>query len=64
MAKHQRWTTVITSRPEENGKLDGWVGVSSASLDEFRSGTVHGRKVVADNHCTPDCPSAGPDCGR
>ena len=47
---HTRWTTVL------DGDLKDWVGVSEATIAELETGVVHGRRVAADQHCTPDCP--------
>jgi len=57
---HRRWTTVLSNsdRDRREGRdMKGWVGVSDATLSDFESGVVHGRRVDADAHCTPDCPA-------
>lgn len=48
---HRRWTTVLDA-----GELKDWVGVSDATLADFRRGVVHGRRVTVDAHCVADCP--------
>jgi hypothetical protein len=56
---HRRWTTVLSNSADDDraGRdMVGWVGVSDAPVDDFQRGTVHGRKVDADQHCTTDCP--------
>lgn len=57
---HRRWTTVLSNsdRDRQEGRdMRGWVGVSDATLADFASGIVHGRRVDADDHCAPDCPA-------
>lgn len=59
-ATHRRWTTVLTNSAADltaGRDMTGWVGVSDATDAEFRAGKVHGRRVDADGHCTPDCPA-------